>query len=56
MGLLGSGKTYLAERLEPLIGAAWYNADKVRKMANDWDLLGGLLDKLQGLDIHREDK
>ena len=37
MGLPGSGKTYLVERLVPLIGAAWYNADVVRKMANDWD-------------------
>ena len=37
MGLPGSGKTYLAERLQPLINAAWYNADQVREMANDWD-------------------
>ena len=37
MGLPGSGKTYLAERLAPMIQAAWYNADKVREMANDWD-------------------
>ena len=37
MGSPGSGKTYLTERLVPLIGAAWFNADKVRKMANDWD-------------------
>tara|TARA_X000000950_G_scaffold59312_1_gene71939 strand:+ start:1570 stop:1986 length:417 start_codon:yes stop_codon:yes gene_type:complete len=37
MGLPGSGKTYLTERLVPLIQAAWYNADKVREMANDWD-------------------
>ena len=37
MGLPGSGKTYLAERLAPLLEAAWYNADKVRDMANDWD-------------------
>ena len=37
MGLPGSGKTYLAERLQPLINSAWYNADVVRKMANDWD-------------------
>ena len=37
MGLPGSGKTYLAERLQPLLNAAWYNADVVRKMANDWD-------------------
>ena len=37
MDLPGSGKTYLAERLVPIIKAAWYNADKVREMANDWD-------------------
>lgn len=37
MGLPGSGKTYLAQRLQPLLRAAWFNADKVREMANDWD-------------------
>ena len=37
MGLPGSGKTYLTERLQPLLKAAWYNADKIREMANDWD-------------------
>ena len=37
MGLPGSGKTYLSERLQPLLKSAWYNADKVREMANDWD-------------------
>ena len=37
MGLPGSGKTYLTERLQPLLASAWYNADKVREMANDWD-------------------
>ena len=37
MGLPGSGKTYLAERMQPILSAAWYNADKVREMANDWD-------------------
>ena len=37
MGLPGSGKTYLSERLVTLLNAAWYNADVVRKMANDWD-------------------
>ena len=37
MGLPGSGKTYLTERLQPLLEAAWYNADKIRAMANDWD-------------------
>jgi adenylylsulfate kinase len=37
MGLPGSGKTYLTERLQPLLEAAWYNDDKVREMANDWD-------------------
>ena len=37
MGLPGSGKTYLAEKLKPLLNAAWYNADQVREMAGDWD-------------------
>lgn len=37
MGLPGSGKTYLAQRLQPLLSAAWFNADRVREMANDWD-------------------
>ena len=37
MGLPGSGKTYLAKRMQPLLEAAWYNADIVREMANDWD-------------------
>jgi adenylylsulfate kinase len=37
MGLPGSGKTYLAERMQPILRAAWYNADIVREMANDWD-------------------
>ena len=37
MGLPGSGKTYLSERLQPLLESAWYNADKVRSMAGDWD-------------------
>jgi adenylylsulfate kinase len=37
MGLPGSGKTYLSERLAPLIDAQRINADEVRKKANDWD-------------------
>ena len=37
MGLPGSGKTYLAQSLQPLLSAAWFNADRVREMANDWD-------------------
>ena len=37
MGLPGAGKTYLAERLAPLLDANWLNADKVRKEADDWD-------------------
>jgi adenylylsulfate kinase len=40
MGLPGSGKTYLTEKLAPLLESAWYNADKVREMANDWDFSG----------------
>ena len=35
MGLPGSGKTYLTERLVPLLNAAWYNADKLREMSNE---------------------
>lgn len=37
MGLPGSGKTHFAERFKEAVGCAWYNADEVRKMANDWD-------------------
>ena len=37
MGLPGSGKTWLAERLQKHLECAWYNADLVREMANDWD-------------------
>jgi adenylylsulfate kinase len=37
MGLPGSGKTYLAERLQKHLGCAWYNADRIREMANDWN-------------------
>lgn len=36
-GLPGTGKTYLAERLQKHFNCAWYNADKIREMANDWD-------------------
>ena len=36
-GLPGACKTYLAERLQKEIDTAWYNADEVRKMADDWD-------------------
>jgi adenylylsulfate kinase len=37
MGLPGAGKTHLAERLQCHLDCAWYNADEVRKAANDWD-------------------
>lgn len=37
MGLPGSGKTWLAERLQKRLNCAWFNADKVREMANDWE-------------------
>ena len=38
-GLPGSGKTYIAERLADYLGdnVAWFNADVVRKEADDWD-------------------
>ena len=37
MGLPGAGKTHLAKRLQVHWNCAWYNEDKVRAMANDWD-------------------
>tara|TARA_B100000287_G_C20668392_1_gene792555 strand:- start:3039 stop:3461 length:423 start_codon:yes stop_codon:yes gene_type:complete len=37
MGLPGSGKTWLSERMQEHLGCAWFNADKVRSQANDWD-------------------
>lgn len=37
MGLPGSGKTWLATRLQEHLDCAWFNADKVRSMANDWE-------------------
>ena len=37
MGLPESGKTYLTERLVPLISSAWYNADKVDFHITDWN-------------------
>ncbi len=37
MGLPGSGKTWLAERLQKHLECAWFNADEIRKQANDWE-------------------
>lgn len=37
MGLPGAGKTYLAERLQKYLDCAWFNANEVRRMSNDWD-------------------
>jgi len=37
MGLPGSGKSYLADKLAAILGATWLNADRVREAANDWD-------------------
>tara|TARA_B100000780_G_C20993667_1_gene397417 strand:- start:517 stop:909 length:393 start_codon:yes stop_codon:yes gene_type:complete len=37
MGLPGSGKTTLANKLALLINAKRLNADEVREEANDWD-------------------
>ena len=37
MGLPGSGKTTLSNKLAPLLKAARLNADEVRKKFSDWD-------------------
>lgn len=37
MGLPGSGKTHMAERLQKHLECAWFNADEIRRMANDWE-------------------
>jgi cytidyltransferase-like protein len=37
MGLPGSGKTTLSKVLAEKLKAAYFNADEVRKMFNDWD-------------------
>lgn len=37
MGLPGAGKTWLAEKLQLRLNCAWFNADKIREMANDWE-------------------
>jgi adenylylsulfate kinase len=37
MGLSGSGKTFLSKLLQKELSCAWYNADSLREMANDWD-------------------
>ena len=38
-GLPGAGKTYIAERVQQYLQdqVVWFNADKVRHEANDWD-------------------
>ena len=37
IGLPGSGKTTLAEKLTKLLKASWVNADSIREKYNDWD-------------------
>lgn len=37
MGLPGAGKTTLARELQTHLSAVWFNADEVRKRADDWD-------------------
>jgi adenylylsulfate kinase len=37
MGLPGSGKSYLSERLVKFIDGVWINADAVREKYDDWD-------------------
>jgi adenylylsulfate kinase len=37
MGLPGSGKTWLARELQDILKCAWFNADQLRHMSNDWE-------------------
>ena len=37
MGLPGSGKTTLSDKLGKLLNAKRVNADEIRKRFNDWD-------------------
>lgn len=37
MGLSGSGKTILSVKLANLLDADYFNADEIRKEADDWD-------------------
>jgi adenylylsulfate kinase len=37
MGLPGSGKTWLAQELQDILKCAWFNADQLRHMSNDWE-------------------
>jgi len=37
MGLAGTGKTTLGRRLQEKLKAAYFNADEVRTMFNDWE-------------------
>jgi len=37
MGLSGSGKSYLSERLQKHLNCVWINADTIREMTSDWD-------------------
>lgn len=46
MGLPGSGKTYLAERLAKELGAVHFNADRVRGTVNN-DLSFSLADRIE---------
>lgn len=46
MGLPGSGKTYLAERLAKALGAVHFNADRVRGTVNN-DLSFSLADRIE---------
>ena len=37
MGLAGTGKTTLAKALQKKLNAAYFNADEVRRMFDDWE-------------------
>ena len=56
MGLPGSGKTTLAQKLVPMFNAVWLNADEVRKQAkdNDFSVAGRLVQATRMLTLAKK--
>jgi adenylylsulfate kinase len=54
-GLPGSGKTYMSTILKDELKCAYFNADEIRQMANDWDFsLNGRLRQARRMKVFSE--